>query len=41
MSKTTRNDRVSKLLRQPLPMAPPAVPEAFEDLRAHSDGCDQ
>ena len=29
MTKTTRNSRLSKLLEIPLPLLPPALPEAF------------
>ena len=37
MTKTTTNDRLSKLLEAPLPVLPPALPEAFEDLRLSVD----
>ena len=33
MTKTTRNSRLSKLLEIPLPLLPPALPEAFEPAR--------
>ncbi len=37
MTKTTRNSRLSKLLEIPLPLLPPALPEAFDDLRMSVD----
>ncbi len=37
MTKTTRNSRRSKLLEIPLPLLPPALPEAFDDLRMSVD----
>ncbi len=37
MTKTTQNSRLSKLLQSPLPVLPPALPEAFEDLRLSVD----
>ena len=37
MTKTTQNSRLSKLLQSPLPVLPPALPEAFEDLRMSVD----
>ena len=37
MTKTTQNSRFSKLLRSPLPVLPPALPEVFEDLRVSVD----
>jgi hypothetical protein len=37
MTKITQNSRLSKLLQSPLPVLPPALPEAFEDLRMSVD----
>ena len=37
MTKTTWNSRLSKLLEIPLPLLPPALPEAFDDLRMSVD----
>ncbi len=37
MTKPTRNSRLSKLLGIPLPLLPPALPEAFDDLRMSVD----
>ena len=37
MTKTTQNNRLSKLLQSPLPVLPPALPEVFEDLRLSVD----
>ena len=37
MTKTIRNSRLSKLLEIPLPLLPPALPEAFDDLRMSVD----